>query len=69
MIALDYKLNFKPELSDEIPALHARVAERVYDLFTSNGGLYIKIGMYASLKRFLRPLIKLQARHSRIMQH
>lgn len=46
MIALDYKLNFKPELTDEIPALHARVAERVYDLFMSNGGLYIKIGMY-----------------------
>lgn len=46
MIALDYKLNFTPEKSDSIPALQERVAERVYDLFTSNGGLYIKIGVY-----------------------
>ncbi|KAI0821036.1 ABC1-domain-containing protein [Irpex lacteus] len=44
LIALDYKLNFKPELSDDIPALHERVANRVYDLLTTNGGLYIKIG-------------------------
>ena len=44
LIALDYKVNFRPELSDEIPALHERVANRVYDLLTTNGGLYIKIG-------------------------
>ncbi|KAH9889564.1 atypical/ABC1/ABC1-B protein kinase [Cubamyces lactineus] len=43
-IALDYKLNFKPENADGIPALQERVAQRVYDLLTSNGGLYIKIG-------------------------
>ncbi|KAI0665718.1 ABC1 family-domain-containing protein [Trametes maxima] len=43
-IALDYKLNFKPEKAHEIPALQERVAERVYNLLTSNGGLYIKIG-------------------------
>jgi len=44
MITLDYKLNFTPEKSDQIPELHERVAERVYNLLTSNGGLYIKIG-------------------------
>ncbi|KAI0687097.1 atypical/ABC1/ABC1-B protein kinase [Cytidiella melzeri] len=44
LIALDYKLNFKPELTEEIPALHQRVADRVYDLLTTNGGLYIKMG-------------------------
>ncbi|KAI0645341.1 ABC1 family-domain-containing protein [Trametes meyenii] len=44
VIALDYKLNFKPEKAHEIPALQERVAERVYNLLTSNGGLYIKIG-------------------------
>ncbi|KAF8556700.1 ABC1-domain-containing protein [Imleria badia] len=44
MISLDYKLNFQPEKADQIPQLHARVAERMYNLFTSNGGLYIKIG-------------------------
>ncbi|KAI0629098.1 atypical/ABC1/ABC1-B protein kinase [Trametes polyzona] len=43
-IALDYKLNFTPEKADQIPALQERVAERVYNLLTSNGGLYIKIG-------------------------
>lgn len=31
-------------MSEEIPALHQRVADRVYDLLTGNGGLYIKIG-------------------------
>ncbi|KAF8966801.1 ABC1 family-domain-containing protein [Flammula alnicola] len=44
MITLDYKWNFTPEKSDLIPQLHERVAQRVYDLMTSNGGLYIKIG-------------------------
>ncbi|GLB42784.1 putative ABC1 family protein [Lyophyllum shimeji] len=43
-ITLDYKFNFTPEKSDQIPALHERVAERMYNLFTRNGGLYIKIG-------------------------
>lgn len=44
MITFDYKWNFTPEKSDLIPELHERVAQRVYDLLTSNGGLYIKIG-------------------------
>ncbi|KAK0436386.1 atypical/ABC1/ABC1-B protein kinase [Armillaria borealis] len=44
MITLDYKFNFTPEKSDLIPELHQRVADRMYNLFTSNGGLYIKIG-------------------------
>jgi aarF domain-containing kinase len=44
VIALDYKLNFKPELSEQIPLLHQRVADRIYNLLTTNGGLYIKIG-------------------------
>ncbi|KAG9312628.1 ABC1-domain-containing protein [Chiua virens] len=44
MISLDYKLNFQLEKADQIPQLHARVADRLYHLFTSNGGLYIKIG-------------------------
>ena len=47
-IALDYKLNFTPEKSDQIPQLHERVAERIYHLLTTNGGLYIKIGMRGS---------------------
>ncbi|EMD33278.1 hypothetical protein CERSUDRAFT_57434 [Gelatoporia subvermispora B] len=51
IIALDYKLHFKPEMSESIPALHERVAERIYNLFTSNGGLYIKIGTHLSIYR------------------
>jgi aarF domain-containing kinase len=43
-VTLDYKFNFTPEKSDQIPLLQERVAERVYNLLTSNGGLYIKIG-------------------------
>jgi aarF domain-containing kinase len=48
MITLDYKWNFTPEKSELIPELHERVAQRVYDLLTSNGGLYIKIGFVGS---------------------
>ncbi|EKM53354.1 uncharacterized protein PHACADRAFT_186037 [Phanerochaete carnosa HHB-10118-sp] len=44
LIALDYKLNFTEEKSEQIPELHQRVADRMYDLLTTNGGLYIKIG-------------------------
>ena len=44
MISADYKLNFTPEHADRIPQIHQRVADRMYDLFTLNGGLYIKIG-------------------------
>ena len=44
IIALDYKINFTAENSEGIPAIHERVAERIFNLLTSNGGLYIKIG-------------------------
>ncbi|KAF8639303.1 hypothetical protein AX17_001584, partial [Amanita inopinata Kibby_2008] len=54
-ITLDYKLNFTPEKNDEIPDLHERVAERVYNLLTSNGGLYIKIGQAIGANAALLP--------------
>lgn len=44
IIAADYKLNFTPGKSDSILALHERVGDRLLNLFTSNGGLYIKFG-------------------------
>lgn len=44
MIALDYKWNFNPEHGSEIPQIHQRTAERLYNLITANGGLYIKMG-------------------------
>jgi len=69
MITLDFKINFTPENSDKIPELHERVAQRIFDLFNSNGGLYIKLG-YASSVRSLqtnknttpidRPLVQMQ---------
>jgi aarF domain-containing kinase len=37
-------LNFTPNKSDSISALHERVGDRLLNLFTSNGGLYIKFG-------------------------
>ncbi|KAF5376379.1 hypothetical protein D9757_008675 [Collybiopsis confluens] len=55
MITLDYKLNFTEEKSDSIPELHSRVADRMYDLFRSNGGLYIKIGQAIGANAALLP--------------
>jgi aarF domain-containing kinase len=52
MITLDYKRNFTPEKSEKIPELHERVAQRMYDLLTSNGGLYIKIGCVVTTTSF-----------------
>ncbi|KAF9474483.1 ABC1-domain-containing protein [Pholiota conissans] len=55
MITLDYKWNFTPEKSEQIPQLHERVAQRVFDLLTSNGGLYIKIGQAIGANAALLP--------------
>ncbi|KAK2465037.1 hypothetical protein APHAL10511_003113 [Amanita phalloides] len=55
LITLDYKLNFTPDKSDQIPNLHERVAERVFSLLTSNGGLYIKIGQAIGANAALLP--------------
>ncbi|KAF9072387.1 ABC1 family-domain-containing protein [Rhodocollybia butyracea] len=55
MITLDYKINFTEEKSDLIPELHARVADRMHNLFTSNGGLYIKIGQAIGANASLLP--------------
>ncbi|THV07102.1 ABC1-domain-containing protein [Dendrothele bispora CBS 962.96] len=65
MITLDYKFNFTEEKSDQIPELHERVAERVYDLFTKNGGLYIKIGQAFAANSSVLPK-PMQAKLSRL---
>ncbi|TFK35821.1 ABC1 family-domain-containing protein [Crucibulum laeve] len=54
-ITLDYKWNFTPGKSELIPELHERVANRVYNLLTSNGGLYIKIGQAIGANAALLP--------------
>ena len=63
-------MNFKPEKSDGISKLHERVADRIYDLLTSNGGLYIKIGELSNRAIALNTVIDLasQAKPLQIMQ-
>jgi hypothetical protein len=54
-LAIDYKWNFtyrfstlltycRPEKAESIEELHKRVARRIMDLISANGGLYIKLG-------------------------
>jgi len=45
-------MNFTEEKSELIPELHQRVADRMYNLFTKNGGLYIKIGTFPRTKLY-----------------
>ncbi|KAA1475226.1 ABC1-domain-containing protein [Dentipellis sp. KUC8613] len=66
IIAADYKLNFQPGMSNEhIVALHTRVAERLFNLLTSNGGLYIKFGQVIASNAALLPK-PVQAKFSRL---
>ncbi|KAK9236388.1 ABC1 family-domain-containing protein [Lipomyces kononenkoae] len=53
IVAVDYKLNFNE--GKDINALHTRVANRVYDLIASNGGLYIKMGQALAMQAAVLP--------------
>ncbi|KAI5999734.1 ABC1 family-domain-containing protein [Pisolithus marmoratus] len=64
-VSLDYKLNFQPEKAHQIPQLHERVADRIYNLLTSNGGLYIKLGQAIGANAALMPR-PMQDRFSRL---
>jgi aarF domain-containing kinase len=57
LIGVDYKINFRPNppLADSIEALHARNAQRVFDLIRSNGGLYLKIGQAIAMQSAVLP--------------
>lgn len=57
LVALDYKINFRahPPLAPSIPALHARNAQRLYDLLRTNGGLYLKIGQAIAMQSAILP--------------
>jgi hypothetical protein len=50
VMAAEFKLNFNPENSDSIDALHERVANRIHDLCVTNGGLYIKIAQSIAIQ-------------------
>ena len=54
---MDYKINFRahPPLASSIEALHARNAERVFELLRSNGGLYLKIGQAIAMQSAILP--------------
>ncbi|KAI9882769.1 MAG: hypothetical protein M1823_005481 [Watsoniomyces obsoletus] len=57
IVAADYKINFReqPLLADSIPAVHARNAERLFDLLRTNGGLYLKIGQAIAMQSAILP--------------
>lgn len=56
-IALDYKINFRAEpwFGDSVADLHARSAQRVFDLLRANGGLYLKIGQAIAMQSAILP--------------
>jgi len=57
IVAIDYKINFRPHppLAESIAALHARNAERLFDLLRANGGLYLKIGQAIAMQSAILP--------------
>lgn len=57
VIAIDYKVNFRPDpwTGGTIQDLHFRNAQRVFDLISANGGLYTKIGQAIAMQSALLP--------------
>lgn len=59
-VAVDYKLNFNPgktkEANMKIEKLHERAANRIFDVFEANGGLYIKVGQVIGTQAAILPL-------------
>lgn len=56
-VALDYKLNFRPEplTGGTVQDLHHRNAERLFHLLRANGGLYLKIGQAIAMQSAVLP--------------
>ncbi|KAF7539351.1 hypothetical protein G7Z17_g12443 [Cylindrodendrum hubeiense] len=57
LVALDYKLNFRPEplTGGSVQDLHLRNAERLFHLLRANGGLYLKIGQAIAMQSAVLP--------------
>jgi len=61
LVALDYKLNFRPEplpiigAQGGIEELHRRNAEKLFTLLRDNGGLYLKIGQAIAMQSAVLP--------------
>ncbi|KAH8925095.1 ABC1-domain-containing protein [Atractiella rhizophila] len=53
---LDFKLNFKADMNArDLEKLHERVAARIYNLCTSNAGLFIKLGQAIATQASVLP--------------
>lgn len=50
-VAIDYKVNFRqnPPFADSLAEVHARNADRLYELLRANGGLYHKVGQAVAM--------------------
>ena len=61
LVAADYKLNFRAEplpligSTGGIEELHRRNAERMFDILSRNGGLYLKIGQAIAMQSAVLP--------------
>ena len=61
LVAADYKLNFRAEplpligSAGGIEELHRRNAERMFDILSRNGGLYLKIGQAIAMQSAVLP--------------
>lgn len=50
-LAIDYKINFRqnPPFASSLGEVHARNADRIYDVLRKNGGLYHKVGQAVAM--------------------
>jgi len=57
LVGIDYKINFRahPTFAESIEALHARNAQKLFDLLRTNGGLYLKIGQAIAMQSAILP--------------
>lgn len=57
VVAVDYKVNFRPHppFAESIAALHARNAERLFNVLQDNGGLYLKMGQAIAMQSAILP--------------
>lgn len=57
LVAIDYKINFRPEplTAGPVPDLHTRNAVRLFELLRANGGLYLKIGQAIAMQSAVLP--------------
>ena len=55
--ALDYKINFRahPPFAESLTALHSRNAERLFNVLSTNGGLYLKMGQAIAMQSAVLP--------------